>query len=106
MTREEALEKLPNGWTNLIERVFEVIEGCGCEVLNIWNKMGFLRVRYRGELTPKAYHSLALIEVESDKTCMHCGRYGKRRSCSHVITLCEDCMEMGVGIRYGKTFIV
>ena len=98
---EDAKRKLPDGWHVLIDEIYELAANAGQEVQDIKDKMSWMRVNIR--LTAKDYFKLISLEEKSHVTCMHCGRFGKLKD--HYLVLCEDCHEMGVKIRYGKTFL-
>lgn len=105
-TADDAKKILPNGWAGLVDEAFELAKEGGFKILRMKNKMGWLSIQTRGTVGPRDYAELRGLEANSEKTCMHCGRYGKRRvnDINHIaITLCEDCYEQGVILRRGKT---
>ena len=101
ITIEDAKKKLPNGWHGLIHQVYDLAARAESRVEDIKDKMSWLRVNIT--LTGRDYFELMKIEDSSHVTCMHCGGYGKLRG--GYIVLCEDCNDLGVLKRHGKTFI-
>lgn len=103
-TREEAKHKLPNGWAHLVDLIYDIIEEDDNEVAVIKDRCGWLRTMARTQLSELAAAKLSKVELRSDRTCMHCGHYGKRRSRGLYLVLCEECELAGIEKRYGKTF--
>ena len=99
ISREEAKKKHQKGWADLIDRIYDLVEGAGSSVELIKNKMGWLRVNAR--LDDRDTVELLNLEKESNVTCMHCGRYG--RLAKDYTILCFDCEDLGVFLRHGHT---
>lgn len=96
--------EIPKGWEELVKCVLTSTRNVGANVKwdQIKEKLGELRM-YASCKTKEDY---ALIEaivddamVKSRKTCMECGRAGKRKSEGGWISVfCEKC-EPSVGIK-------
>ena len=102
-SREEAKRKLPNGWHNLIDQIYDLVEKEGCKIMVIKDKCGWLRTLVRGNFGPMAAAKIVSLEQESDSVCMHCGHYGRRRARIAYSIFCEECELAGIEKRHGKT---
>jgi len=103
LTADNAKKSLPTGWHNLVNDIFDLAKEAKVEVMSIVNNQGGIAIRTRVSFPGRFYTRAIRIERESSETCMHCGRFGKRRPAEEVTILCEDCWEAGIWVVRGHT---
>ena len=101
--RDQAKKRLPKGWSELVDHIYNVVEKDGAKIRFVKKSVMKIQVSTEGELSTSAYIRLQQLERESERTCMHCGRHARLREGFRV--LCEDCNDLGVQLRGGRTFV-
>jgi len=101
--RETAKKGLPEGWSPLVDDIFEVAEVADVQILFLLNNGGRIAVRSKEAFTGQAYVQIINLERDSSETCMHCGRFGRLRTGTETTILCEDCNDAGITVERGQT---
>lgn len=89
---ENVLASVGKGWHMLVEALIADLFALGWDgsVYQVKEKFGGLRF-YIGPESPKIASRIRQAEIESYKTCEHCGRKGKQRDRPWIKTLCDRC---------------
>ncbi len=90
-TREEAFESVGNGWSTLINEVFDVLETIKgtVKIVQVKEKFGGLRI-YTDVLNKELDTVIQKVGRESFTICEECGNSGELRSGAWHKTLCDE----------------
>jgi DnaJ-class molecular chaperone len=100
LTREQALTHVGKGWSGLVNRAYDLLEGADAKVYTVKEKFGGLRIHFEGQSEVIDLDSEILkLEQLSTSTCENCGAPGNQInesrietfSASWMKTLCSHC---------------
>jgi hypothetical protein len=100
LTREQALTHVGKGWSGLVNRAYDLLEGADTKVHTVKEKFGGLRINFEGQ-SEVIDLDLEILNLEklSTSICENCGAPGeqvsesriKTFSSSFMKTLCSNC---------------
>jgi hypothetical protein len=98
LTREQALTHVGKGWSGLVNRAYNLLEGADAKVYSVKEKFGGLLIHYEA-LDEDLHSEIREIERLSTLTCENCGAPGQQVSesrietfsASFMKTLCSNC---------------
>ncbi|HZI67079.1 MAG TPA: hypothetical protein VFF17_10990 [Thermoanaerobaculia bacterium] len=100
LTRAQALTHVGKGWSDLVNRAYDLLEGAGARVHTVKEKFGGLLIQYEGESeATDLYSEILQLEQLSTSVCENCGAPGAQVSeskietfsASFMKTLCPNC---------------
>lgn len=100
LTREQALTHVGKGWSGLVNRAYDLLEGADAKVHTVKEKFGGLRINFEGQ-SEAIDLDLEILNLEklSTSICENCGAPGEQVSESRIETfssgfmktLCSNC---------------
>lgn len=98
LTREQALTHVGKGWSGLVNRAYDLLEGADAKVYTVKEKFGGLRIHFEAQTEDLASEILELEKL-STSICENCGAPGEQVSESRIETfsaswmktLCSNC---------------
>ncbi len=94
LTREQALTHVGKGWSGLVNRAYDLLEGADAKVHAVNEKFGGLRIRFEGQ-SDGTDLDLEILELEklSTSICENCGAPGEQVIESRIETFSSDFMK-------------
>ncbi len=100
LTRAQALTQVGKGWSDLVNRAYDLLEGADARVHAVKEKFGGLLIQFEGQSeTTDLDAEILKLEELSTSVCENCGSPGSQVSESKIKTfssgfmktLCPNC---------------
>lgn len=94
LTRAQALTHVGRGWSGLVNRAYDLLEGADAKVYVVKERFGGLLIQFEGQSeTTDLDSEIRKLEKLSTSVCENCGAPGEQVSESRIATFSSSFMK-------------